>query len=156
MRSAMLVLGVQRLVSLIRDRIICTASTGYLPIAVSAARTRPFAPISKVLTTSFTSALVGDWVVTIDSNRLVATNTGVSIKRAVDMIRRCKKGIRSIGTQRERSPRSMRISSARWIILSRLFTPDVDSIFQIIFAPPPQSSRIVSTFSGKLANDRAK
>ena len=50
-----------------------TASTGYLPIAISAAETKPLAPINNVPATPFACARVGENDVIIHFKRLVAT-----------------------------------------------------------------------------------
>ena len=88
MISASEVSGVHISLSSIRFLIIVTASTGKPPMAVSDASTSPSAPINNVLTTSLTSARVGDFRVTMDSSRLVATKTGVLRERAKEMMRR--------------------------------------------------------------------
>ena len=49
-----------------------THSIGYLPIAVSAAKTKPLAPLSKEEYISLLSALVGKFELIIVSSKLVA------------------------------------------------------------------------------------
>ena len=74
------------LYSLIILDIIRTHSTGYFPIAVSAANTNALEPFSNVSIMSFTSALVGFELLIIFSIKLVATYTGVEKDFAVLII----------------------------------------------------------------------
>jgi hypothetical protein len=53
-----------------------TLLSGWLPMAVSAASTSPWAPSNSVFMMSFASAIVGRRLVIIDSSRFVATNAG--------------------------------------------------------------------------------
>ena len=133
-----------------------TAPTGCWPMAVSAASTSPLAPSRSVLVISFNSARVGLRLTIIDSSRLVATLTGVFAIFALRIIAFCKNGIFSSGTSRDRSPRSIRISSVSTRILSRFRTPRLLSILEIIVASGPAYFRNRATSSAVLANDKAK
>ena len=63
--------------SLIILETIRTQLTGYLPMAVSAAKTIPLPPLVRVLTISFISARVGFGFLIILSRKFVAVYTGV-------------------------------------------------------------------------------
>ena len=106
---------------------------------------------------SFSSARVGLRLTIIDSSRLVATLTGTFARFALRMIAFCSSGMFSSGTSRERSPRSMRISSDAARISSRFSTPRLLSILEMIdrvragqFAEQPHVVRTIGERQGEV------
>ncbi len=98
---------------------VCTDSTGKAPDAVSPASMMASTPSSTALAASLTSARVGRGSLRMDSSTCVATMTGRPMARARRVISFCRRGTRSSGTSRPRSPRATITASASARIGSR-------------------------------------
>ncbi len=86
--------------------IISTASTGYLPVAVSPESMTASVPSRMALATSLASARVGRGCSTIDCSICVAVMTGLPTSLQAAMMRFCSSGNSCGGISMPRSPRA--------------------------------------------------
>src|SRR5690606_3277852 len=122
---------------------VLTASTGYLPEAVSPDSITASVPSMMALATSEASALVGRGFQIIDSNIWVAVMTGLPRELHWLMICYWTRGTSSAGIATPRSPRATMIPSATARISSMLSTAAWVSILAIILMGASYCSRIL-------------
>ena len=141
------------------DAIICTASTGCFPTAVSWESITASVPSKIALATSATSARVGRVEWTIDSSIWVAVIVGLAWRPATASSRFCTSGTSSIGSSMPRSPRAIMMPSAAWMISSPFAAACGFSIFAISGTSTPRvfrCSRTGSRSSRRRTNESAK
>ena len=131
---------------------VCTASTGYLPEAVSPESMTQLVPSKTALATSLTSARVGRGLRIMESSICVAVMTGLPAMLVRRIIFFCSMGTSQAGISTPRSPRATISPSLAAIISSRLSTPSRFSILEMMrMCSPPQSRRQARMSSTSLA-----
>ncbi len=141
---------------------VLTASTGYLPAAVSPESMMAEVPSKMALATSVISARVGRGCSIMESSIWVAVMTGLPQATHWAIICFCSTGISVKSISTPMSPRATMMPSATEIISERLLMPSWFSIFAIIriFEPTLSSSRRISRTSAavrtKLAAMKSK
>src|SRR3989344_4038097 len=126
------ILGIWDSVSSIILSMMETASTGYLPRAVSSESITASLPSMMAKATSVTSALVGSGLSIIVYIICVAVMTGFLAALVLVIILLSKKGTFSIGIFWPRSPRAIMIASLTAIISSKLSSASCRSILAMI------------------------
>mmetsp|Transcript_6758 Transcript_6758/g.16420 ORF Transcript_6758/g.16420 Transcript_6758/m.16420 type:complete len:310 (+) Transcript_6758:793-1722(+) len=122
-----------------------TASSGYLPLAVSPESMTQSAPSTMALPTSETSARVGRGLTTMDSSIWVATMTGLAARLHLRMMDFWATKTFAGGISIPRSPRATITPSVAARMASKLSRPSWFSILEKILMCFPSSPRTART-----------